>query len=409
MKILLVSNLFPPDYDGGYEMNAWKLAHGLRRRGADLEVATSRFRPGFAPVAEEPWVHRVFEHRLRRPKPPYGGLREKATTARDILHHESAEKVNGPLFRRFLADRSYDVAYVFGLHDVGLLCARELTARGIPILWHFGDYHIANRKEHFEQSATYRLLAKTLLRPLIESEAKIDLRHAAFVSQFLLDAYREKAVPIQTAYILPRGVEFELGRDVDRSREQPPVILMASRVVAEKGHHVALAAARSLAARRPDLDWRLRIVGSGDEAYLAKLREDAKGLGGRVEFLGQRPRSEVVRMLREATLFLSSSIWGEPFANTIIETLGAGTPLVGSGAGSILEVVEPGRSALIYPKDDPEALSQTLERALDDPALRLSLAQNGLRRIEEAYTMDAILERTEGILADVAREGPPTR
>src|SRR5687767_51649 len=44
MRILIVSNLFPPDYIGGQEINAWKIAHALRGRGHEVEVATSQFR-----------------------------------------------------------------------------------------------------------------------------------------------------------------------------------------------------------------------------------------------------------------------------------------------------------------------------------------------------------------------------
>lgn len=386
-------------------MNAWKIAHGLRRRGMDLEVATSRFRPGFVPVEEGAWIQRVFEHRAKWPAPEYGGVREKAYYARLLLHHESVVWRNLPLFRKFLAGKSFDVAYVFGLHDVGLACALALSERGIPILWHFGDHYIADRLTYFDQSATYRLMGRTIFRKLVSAERRIDLRHTAFVSQFLLDYYRDRNVPLETTYVLPRGIDFELGRDVDRPRESPPVILMAGRLTEAKGFHIAIRAARSLLDRRPDLDWRLRIVGGGDPAYVARIRDEAKPLGQRVEFVAQRPRPEVVQMLRDATVFVSASIWGEPFANTIIETLGAGTPLIGAETGSILEVVQPGHSALVYPKDDPETLSREMERALDDPDLRRRLAQSGIQRISEAYTLDAILDRTEKILAEVAASG----
>ncbi len=402
MKTLLLSNLFPPDYDGGYEMNAWKLARGLRGRGMDVEVATSHFREGFVPVPDEPWVQRIFELRLPRNLIPSDGFRNKVEILRRLVYNEGLVKGNVAALRTFLKGRDYDVAYVFGLHNVGLAVTSALTERGIPSLWHFGDHYLGDRRGYWDKSATYRFAKKTFLKPVYEGEVGLELNHAAFVSRFLLDYYQERGVPLKETYILPRGIEYALGTDVDRPRDDPPTILMAGRIAEAKGFHIAIQALLALSERRPELGWRLRIVGGGEEAYLAELRRMARPLGGRAEFLGKRPREEVVEMLRRATLFVSASVWGEPFANTIIEALGAGTPLVGADSGSILEVVEHGKSALVYPKDDPDALSRELERALDDPTLRRSLAKNGVERIAESYTLDHILDRTEGILADVA-------
>lgn len=405
MKTLLLSNLFPPDYDGGYEMNAWKIARGLRARGMDLEVVTSRFRPGFTPVEEEPWVHRLFELRLPVVGSPYKGIAHKVDAFRRLAHNEGMVPSNLSALRRFLKDRTYDVAYVFGLHNVGVACAYALTERNIPILWHFGDHYLAERQGYWDKSVTYRLATQTIFRDAYRAESNLDLGHTAFVSRFLLNHYHGHGVPLKETYVLPRGIEYKLGADVNRPRDEPPVILMAGRLSSDKGFHIALRAARSLLDRRPSLVWRLRIVGSGDDAYLAELKEMAAPMGDRVEFAGKLTREEVLKALSRATVFVSASVWGEPFANTIIEALGAGTPLIGSDAGSILEVVRSGESALIYPKDDPDALSQELERALDDPALRRSLAKSGVQRIAEAYTLDAILDRTEEILAEVATSG----
>ena len=123
-------------------------------------------------------------------------------------------------------------------------------------------------------------------------------------------------------------------------------------------------------------------------------------------FLGQIPHQEVLSRMRDATAFLSCSIWGEPFAGTIIEALGCGTLLIGSDDGSILEVVEPGKSALVYEKEEPAQLSSHMERVLDDPALARRVAAAGLEVIAQRYTLDRILNRTEATFAEVIAAGP---
>ena len=402
MRVLLVSNLYPPDYDGGYEISASKVAAGLRARGVEVDVVTSRFRPGFTPVAEEPWVHRIFEFRPSVLGTESHGLRNKVKVVRILMRNEGMTLRNLPELRRFLKRRRYDVAYVFGLHHVGLACCAALTERGIPILWHFGDHHLANRAAAWADSATYRFFTRTILREIYQAEARLDLRHAAFLSEYLRDYYLEREVPLGKTYVLPRGVEFPLGTDVDRLREEPSVVLMAGRLSTDKGFHVVLQAGRLLAERRLDLSWKMRIVGGGDESYLAELKALADPLGERVEFVPKVSQGEILQMMSRATVFVSASIWGEPFGRTNIEAMGCGTPLVASLTGAILEIVRPGESALVYPKEDAAALSRELEQVLDDPVLRRSLALKGVERVAEAYTMNGILDRTQAILQSIA-------
>ena len=47
LRILLVTNKCPPDFDGGYELRAFQIAQALRARGHELDVVTSRYRPTF--------------------------------------------------------------------------------------------------------------------------------------------------------------------------------------------------------------------------------------------------------------------------------------------------------------------------------------------------------------------------
>jgi glycosyltransferase involved in cell wall biosynthesis len=176
---------------------------------------------------------------------------------------------------------------------------------------------------------------------------------------------------------------------------------MASRISKDKGIHVAVEAARILSLRRPELEWELHVAGSGDDAYLSELKEAA---GARVRFLGRLSRPETLEKMRRATAFISASVWSEPFANTIIEALACGTPLIGSEVGSIFEVVESGKSALTYPAESAEELSLRMEALLDSGELRESLSREGAAVIRERYTLDKILDLTLDVMNAVVHE-----
>jgi glycosyltransferase involved in cell wall biosynthesis len=121
----------------------------------------------------------------------------------------------------------------------------------------------------------------------------------------------------------------------------------------------------------------------------------------RISFPGQLGRAEVIARMKSATAFIFSSVYGEPFSSTIIESMACGTPLIGADDGSIMEVVDPGVSALVYRKNEPAELAAHMERVLDDPAHAQKVAAAGVETIRERYTLDQILALTEETFARV--------
>ena len=403
MNILLVTNKCPPDYDGGYELRAFQIANALRARGHNLDIATSHFRPGFKLEAPEPsWVHRIFDY---VPISSRTGLARKADAAWRRVQCTTIAEHNVPAMREFLKGRQYDLAYCFGLHRISLASAHPLTEKGIPILWHAGGTYIADQLHRWPSEIPgFRVAMNTVAKKWYEMERAVDYSNIAFVSEFLRNYFFDQGMKVPHPYVISRGADFDLQRDVDRKRAAPPRFFMASRIDREKGIHKAIEAAILLNRRQPDLRWGLDVAGAaGDAEYLRQLHLQLAegGLAGKVAFLGKLSRDNVLANMRNATAFVSCSRYGEPFAGTIIETLASGTPLIGSIDGSIKEVVVHEESALLFEKDDAELLSRHMERVLTDSALAQSLAQNGLKVIEQRYTLDKILDQTEAAFKDV--------
>ena len=408
MKILLVTNKCPPDYDGGYELRAFQIANALRARGHDLDIATSHLRPGFQLEAPEPaWVHRIFDY---VPISSLSGLARKADAAWRRVQCTTIAEKNVPAMREYLKDRSYDLAYCFGLHRISLASAYPLVEKNVPILWHAGGTYIVDQFYRWpNEMPGFRVAMNTVAKKWYEMEKAVDYSNIAFVSEFLRDYFFEHGMNVAHPYVISRGADFELQRDVDRQRANPPLFFMASRLDKEKGIHTALQAAAIVMAEHPNLAWRLEIAGApGDPRYRSDL--DALiavgNLKDRISFLGKLSRDEVLKKMREATAFISCSRYGEPFAGTIIETLASGTPLIGSIDGSIKEVVVDEESALLFEKDDANKLANHMQRVLTDSQLSNRLASNGLKVIEHRYTLDKILDQTEAAFADVLSRRP---
>jgi len=399
----MVSNKCPPDFDGGYELRAFQIAQNLRARGHELDLVTSRFRSSYHGDRTDPaWVHRIF--RYAAPSRRHG-LARKADRILQFVRGTRVAAENAPALEEFLDGKNYDIAYCFGLVRIGFATVAPLSARGIPILWHAGDAHLVQRfAEWPKRIPGYDLAMRFFAGPWWAREKATNFDNIAVVSEFLRSHFTGSDLPVRRFFVIPRGIDFPLATDFDRSRETPPTFFMASRLDPQKGIHHAIAAAGQLRQRRPELDWRLVVAGQPmTPGYIEELRRQAAqaGVADRVNFIGRQPHSEVIARIRSATAFIFASIYGEPFSSTIIESLASGTPLLGSDDGSILEVVTPGENALVHAKNSPEELSGNMERVLDDPALCERLARAGVDLIRERYTIDRIMEQTEGAFARI--------
>ena len=398
LRILVISNLCPPDFDGGLEMSALQMATGLKERGHDVHFITSAYRDAYTGKRSDPeWVHRLLEY----VEPGESGVARFTQFLKVMpLSLENAQKVES-----FLVDREFDAGYLFGLHRIGLASHIPLVVHNIPVLWHLGDTFLAKQLVSWPRKAPpYDWLLKTVFKEPRALELQGDYDNIAFVSEHLRDYYIASGLKPKNAYVIPRGVDFELGLDVERERIDPPLFFAASRLHEQKGLHNAIEAAALLNKRRPDLQWQLEIAGREEQPnYATRLDELIQRLNirDRARLVGQLSREETLAKIRGATAILSTPIYEEPFGRTILEALASGTPLIASEVGAIREIVDPGESALLYAREDAAALSERMEQVLTQPELARQLAASGIQRVQERFTMDAVLNQVEAVLHEL--------
>jgi glycosyltransferase involved in cell wall biosynthesis len=166
---------------------------------------------------------------------------------------------------------------------------------------------------------------------------------------------------------------------------------IVGRIAPWKGQHVFLEA---FARAFPHGAEQARIVGAplfGEEVYEKDLRARASrlGLDGRVEFTGFN--EDVAAELSQLDVLVHASVIPEPFGQVVIEGMTAGIPVLAANAGGPAEVIEDGRTGLLYDPGDADALAAAMKRAAAEPDLRRRLAQAG-RAAAQAFAPDLIAE-----------------
>src|SRR5688500_15589874 len=91
----------------------------------------------------------------------------------------------------------------------------------------------------------------------------------------------------------------------------------------------------------------------------------------------------------------------------LIEAMGYGKPVIASAAGGILDIVADGRTGLLVPPGEPEALAGAIRQAMDDPHGLSLIAERGTQFAAEAFGWDEIVSRLGAVYesAVAARSG----
>jgi len=142
----------------------------------------------------------------------------------------------------------------------------------------------------------------------------------------------------------------------------------------------------------------LVVVGEGPlQDELLKLVRELE-IVDRVKFLGWR--KDVPEILRGVDVYALASE-SEGMSNTILEAMASGRPVVTTNVGGNPELVVDGETGLLVPSLNPEALAAAIAKLLREPKLRRQLGENGRRRVEEQFSLEAMVRNYAKVYREV--------
>ncbi|MCL6522272.1 MAG: glycosyltransferase [Firmicutes bacterium] len=185
-----------------------------------------------------------------------------------------------------------------------------------------------------------------------------------------------------------------------------PCVLHVSRLSEFAETALALAeAAPALAARHPGL--RLRIAGSGSR--LAEVRRAAERANRR----SGAPVVEVLGARRDIPELLAGAWVVVAVARAALEAMAVGRPVVLSGQGGYGGLLEPSSLPRFEPRNftargcgrpvEPALLEREIDRLLGDARLRRELGRFGRQVVEERYSLESVARRTEEVYREALR------
>jgi glycosyltransferase involved in cell wall biosynthesis len=398
VRVLLVSNLYPPYWIGGYEQIAQWLSQGLHERGHEVQVLTGRGPalngdPSIMTGLDLDQPALLEMHRGNGIAFPGGltvGIRRHVVNSRNFKACRAAIASFHPDLLSF-----WNASFV----TYSPLLAARLA--GIPSVVHLSDV-AANPFRNPHPPAFPRPL-HAAARWTVDRVIRW-ARPARFVapSRFLRDRLvRVEGLPAERVDVLHWPVEPSISRsEPDAARAGPARrFLFVGSLVPEKGPQVLLAAFREAVREEPALS--LSFAGEGPRAYAAELRASAAGLP--VRFLGRLDRAGVTAAYRDHDALVVPSIWDEPFAVVPLEAMALGLPVIATAAGGTPEAVEDGRTGVLVPPRDPAALRAAILRLASEAPLTSSLARNGQAWARGTLAFPLFMDRLERLYEGALR------
>jgi glycogen synthase len=407
MRILFLSNFYPPARPGGYTQWCHEVAERLARRGHTIGVLTSRHERTKAP-ASEPDVYRLLhlEGDLNYYQPLHFFTQWKKENQENLVFLDEVVKKFSP-----------DLIFIWGMWAL----SKSLPARAEQLLpgrvvYYLSDYWTSALDMHttywrspaqrWPLQIAKRVLGKVALSMIAkESQPDLQLQHVICVSARVRDLLVEAGLPIQQARIIHGGTDVERFLNV-RARDYlsgPLKLLYAGQLVQHKGVHTAIKAVAKLVKERGVGQIHLTLVGSGHPDYETFLHNlvEKDDLCEYVTFHTPVSKEEMSTILQQFDVLIFPSIYEEPLARMTQEAMVSGLVVIGTTTGGTKEILREGETGLTFAPDDADGLAEQIGRLIANPSLCHRLAQTGRQTVLENFTLDRMVNEIEVYLHQV--------
>jgi glycogen synthase len=434
MRLLFLTNFYPPTGNGGYEQWCQEVADGLHARGHQITVLTSRLGREEQASKEPAWVQRILHMEME-----FTSLRNGFEF---FTQRQKREQENLNCLRQSIAEFQPEAILIWGMWNLQRSLA-VLAEELLPghVAYYMGDYWptLPSQYQMYWESPARNwatLLPKSVLgfvaQQILAREQLPTPRfeRVIYPTEFMRRELQRKGVAVGDAQIIYGGADTRLyanacsghnngGHNNGEHHSLPPAqstptcpskdgqslnLLYTGRISYDKGVHTAIEAVALLVKEHGLRNLSLTIVGQGITDYMQRLYDliRSEQIEEYIVFRGWQAKDSLPALYSHADIFLFTSIWQEPFGRVLVEAMASGTAVVGTTAGGAAEILQEGVNGLTFPPGDAGALARQIARLAESPALRKQLASAAKHTAVEKFDIQRMAAEIEEYLSQFA-------
>lgn len=415
MKLLFVSNRYPPDAEGGYELRLFHLVAALNALGNQCTIVTRRTSKQYPCPEPDAIIHRILDCEndvsasLARRLSRIIYAQRNAIQLSKIIHSVRPDWV----CHFNLAGMSPSLLAVAPLHGIPQACWMEDTwIRAIPtfrgsVLHPWFQIHHTKPKTRLSTLAPLIrpwLPSEEPIKRLLRLEAPIRFQIGLFVSHYQEWQNRSPAVSFERKSILPAGIPLPSTRHAIQPipAGEPIRLLYAGALTPDRGIPVLWEALESMTESERN-GFNLTLAGKAPNEWAQRFWESfrqstsASPVWNITDAIGHISHDTMEDLLRrhDIVVFPSQREEGRPLI--IQEAMANGCYVIASGSGGSAELcMDAGLPT--YPSNSPAALKAAL---LDASANRDRLLQERTRLCDFAYQSFSMSKTAVSLINDL--------
>ena len=203
------------------------------------------------------------------------------------------------------------------------------------------------------------------------------------LTQFGKNKFIECGFPVERLYVKPNFISDFSDPKVDYSQKSGAIFV--GRLSSEKGLKLLMNAWAKI-------DYPLAVFGDGP------IREEIEEMAPEnVSFHGTVSHQEVLEYMKKAKFLVFPSEWYEGFPCVLVESLSMGLPIIASNLGAMAEIIDDGRTGLLFEPGNTENLQKKVRKLIEDRGFCEQIELAGRQEYLKKYTP----EKNYKILMDI--------
>ena len=383
MRLLLITNLYPPQELGGYGRCMADFCWGLQQRGHELQVlcndagylgSASRTGPNGEPVSRELLLK--------------GDFCNGVHLIQNKEEQNAIEKHNQAVLNQWLENKQWDAIILGNLDLLGAGLLNSLLSYKLQVLHHVGFVHSPYAIEEQPNVNNYQLLAASHAVKTSLIQEGIKANNATIVYP-----------GARTDLFGPKAIRRELPQAPCRIKGHELHLCFAGLLMESKAPHTLLEAIAKL--RQQGYPIRASLAGGAfQKRYVEAMQSFCVNnkIDSFIRFYKQLTREQLARFFRLHHAAVFPSIHPEAFGIVAVEAMASGLALISSGSGGASEVFEDNKSGLKFEPGNAENLASQIKRLFDEPGLLKALQENAIERARNRFDVQLSAQQIENVL-----------
>jgi len=407
LKVLLISEYFPPKTFGGGEISAWLLAKNLaKEKNFKVSVLTSYFSElKRFEVKDGVKIYR----RLKTGKNPFSLLENLKraflfpfTTKRELIKLDKKEN--------FSLIHCFNINSIFGASQAKEKIKKPIIAHiNSPVL--FCPLGTLMKDNKFcQERCSFLKFSKCFLKEGKVSKIKSKfLQYNPFfafyvyfrfkrrkkalekidffiaISNFMKNLLLREGISKEKVTVVPNPVELKKFLKLKPKKHKIPRILYLGNYEEFKGVKILLKALKEI-----KLKYKANFYGSGSLEKEMKNFVKKNKLEDKIRINNKVNYEKIPYLYQEHDIVVFPSIIEEAFGRVVIESMAAGKPIIASKVGGVVDLVVEEKTSLLVNPGDMEKLKRSLEKLLKNPKLREKLGKKGREIANKKYSGEKI-------------------